>query len=85
MAKISSETLLRGNYLPLQKCSTELENLAIPNHLQLGLFVPPIPGSAPELVCMFRQKHYSGATLFFDVVCAGSPVIIMLRKVSKEV
>ena len=50
MAKINSGTLLRGNYLLLQKCSTELENLAIPNHLKLSLFVPlplPAPGSAP--------------------------------------
>ena len=50
MAKINSETLLRGDYLLLQKCSTELENLALPNHLQLSLFVPlplPTPGSAP--------------------------------------
>ena len=50
MVKINSETLLRGDYLLLQKCSTELENLALPNHLQLSLFVPlplPTPGSAP--------------------------------------
>ena len=50
MVKINSETLLRGDYLLLQKCSTELENLALPNHLQLSLFVPlplPTPGSTP--------------------------------------
>ena len=50
MAKINSETLLRGDYLLLQNCSIELENLALPNHLQLSLFVPlplPAPGSAP--------------------------------------
>ena len=50
MAKINSETLLRSDYLLLQKCSTELENLVLPNHLQLNLFVPlplPAPGSAP--------------------------------------
>ena len=52
MAKINSEILLRGDYLLLQKCSTELENLALPNHLQLTLFVPlplPAPGSAPVI------------------------------------
>ena len=52
MAKINSETLLRGDYLLLQKCNTELENLALPNHLQLSLFVPlplPTPGSAPGI------------------------------------
>ena len=51
MAKINSETPLIGDYLLLQKCSTELENLALPNHLQLSLFVPlplPTPGSAPD-------------------------------------
>ena len=52
MAKINSETLLRNDYLLLQKCSTELENMTLPNHLQLSLFVPlplPTPGSAPGL------------------------------------
>ena len=55
MAKINSETLLRGDYLLLQKCSTELENLALPNQLQLSLFVPlplPTPGSAPEHISL---------------------------------
>ena len=50
MEKIKSETLLRDVYLLLQKCSTELENLVLPNHLQLSLFVPlPLraPGSSP--------------------------------------
>ena len=53
IANINSETLLRGNYLLLQKSSTKLENLALPNHLQLSLFVPlplPNPGSAPGLL-----------------------------------
>ena len=51
MTKINGETLLRGDYLLLQKCSTELENLALSNHLQITLFVPlplPAPGSAPD-------------------------------------
>ena len=52
MAKTNSEKLLRGEYLLLQKCSTKLENLALPDHLKLSLFVPlplPAPGSVPEL------------------------------------
>ena len=56
MAKINSKILLRGDYLLLQKCSTELESLALPNHLQLTLFVPlplPAPGSAPGLNLVF--------------------------------
>ena len=59
MAKINSETLLRGEYLLLQKCSTELENLALANHLQLSLFVPlplPTPGSTPENVMKWVMK-----------------------------
>ena len=63
MAKFNSETLLRlvrGDYLLLQKCSTELGNLALPNHLQLTLFVPlpfPAPGSAPvQIVWMCSIK-----------------------------
>ena len=58
MAKINSETLLRGDYLLLQKCSTELENLALPNHLQLSLFVPlplPTPGSVPGIIQKCHQ------------------------------
>ena len=54
MAKINSETLLRGDYLLLQNAATKQENLALSNHLQLSLFVPlplPAPGSAP-VVCM---------------------------------
>ena len=45
MAKINSETLLRGDYLLLQKCSNYQEDLA---YQHLGLFVPlplPTPGS----------------------------------------
>ena len=50
MAKINRETLLKGDYMLLQKCTTELENLALANHLQLNLFVLlplPTPGSTP--------------------------------------
>ena len=49
----------------LQKCSTELENLALPNHLQLGLFVPlplPAPGCAPastHAAAIFGDKDIS--------------------------
>ena len=46
MTKMNSETLLRGDYLLLQKCKADLENFALPNPLQLNLFVPlpfPIP------------------------------------------
>ena len=56
MAKINSETLLRGDYLLLQKCSTELQNLALPNHLQLSLFVP-LPLSAPGSTPVATTDH----------------------------
>ena len=47
MAKINGEILLRGDHLLLQKCSTELDNLALPNHLQVSsslcqLLDPPL-------------------------------------------
>ena len=66
MAKINSETLLRGDYLLPQKCNTELENLALPNHLQLSLFVPlplPTPGSAPD----FHQCTNSDMSIVIHV------------------
>ena len=61
MAKINSQTLLKGDYLLLQKNSTELENLALPNHLQLSMFVPlplPTPGSAPAIY-RFAASYYN--------------------------
>ena len=63
MAKTNSEILLRYDYLLLQKCSTELENLALPNHLQLNtLFVslplPAAPGSAPVWGLFFYTVHF---------------------------
>ena len=54
MEKINSETLLRGDYLLLQNAALhELENLVLPNHLQLSLLVPLLlsaPGSAPDQI-----------------------------------
>ena len=62
MAKINCETLLRGDYLLLHVCITELENLAFFNHLQLSLFVPlPLlaPGSAPDVESSAANKQIS--------------------------
>ena len=63
MTKIYSETLLR-DYLLLQKCSTELENLALPNRLQLTPFVPlpfPAPRSAPDHDMVIIHKNPEGS------------------------
>ena len=76
IAKTSSETLLRGDYLLLQKCSTELENMALPNHLQLTLFVPlplPAPGSAPAIDFRPRVVHTP------DTTC---PLVVFKNKTS---
>ena len=67
MAKINCETLLRGDYLLPQKCSYQQENLALPNQLQLSLFVPlplPTPGSAPVYYITFTTT----ASGFADIV-----------------
>ena len=49
----------------LQKCNTELENMALPNHLQLTRFVPlpfPAPGSAPAVTSKLRTTLQQCAT-----------------------
>ena len=53
MAKINSETLLRGDIVCSIKnvATNNYDNLALPNHLQLSLFVPlplPAPGSTHD-------------------------------------
>ena len=70
MAKFNSETLLRGDCLLPQKCNTELENLALPNHLQLSLFVPlplPTPGSAPGFL-VEHTLDQNGAVVGWDTI-----------------
>ena len=46
MAKINSETLLRGDYLLPQKCNIELESGSLTTWLLVPLPLPT-PGSAP--------------------------------------
>ena len=58
MAKINSETLLRGDYLLPQKCNIELESGSLTTWLLVPLPLPT-PGSAPVVLYSYSMANHA--------------------------